>query len=85
MSADLYIDVGYSDDVDIVIEDYGMKMSATVRKGNLEDALGHIAEDISEWIAKKVLEWVDNYFDLNEQMTQEQFDLVRTIIEEARP
>lgn len=85
MSTDLDIDPGYRDDFDIAIEDYGMKMSATVSRSNLEDALSYIAEDISEWMIKKVLEWVDSYFDDVSDMTQEQLDLVKQILEEARP
>ena len=85
MSNDIYFEAGWREGIEITIDNADMKMNATVSRGNLEEALGCIAEDISEWITKKVLEWVDNYFDLNEQMTQEQLDLVRTIIEEARP
>lgn len=84
MITDLYLEGGWRAGI-LISLDGDMKVSATVSRGTFLDALDNIADDISEWIAAKVLAWVDSYFDDHEQMTQEQLDLVRTIIEEARP
>lgn len=84
MIHDFSFDVAFNDAIILEIDE-DMKVNTRMDRESFENALDDIADDLSEWITAKVLAWVDRYFDDHEQMTQEQLDLVRSIIEEARP
>ena len=84
MITDICMNMGWRDCIELEIDE-DIVFKASISNDSFTEALDNIAEDISEWITGKVLAWVDSYFDDHEEMTQEQLDLIKRVIEEARP
>lgn len=71
--------------VRLSVDEDGFTTNLDIDKECFLDALDDIAECLSEWIEEIVTGWLDNFYDSHPQMTEEQLNMVKHFISEARP
>ena len=71
--------------VRLSVDEDGFTVNLDIDKECFLDALDDIADSLSEWIEGVISGWLDSYYDSHEQMTEEQLNMIKHFISEARP